>query len=138
LRFIDTNIFLRFLTHDDPEKAAASGALFTRIQEGEEEAMTTEAIVSEVFYVMSGRTYRSAREVIADGMRTLLSMRGLHLDNKQVLLDAFDIYEAFPNLDLEDCIIAATMFAEGIEELYSFDRGFDRVPGITRMEPVIA
>jgi predicted nucleic acid-binding protein len=71
-------------------------------------------------------------------MRTLLSLRGLRVDNKQVLLNALDICEAFPNLDFEDCVVAAKMFAEGIDELYSYDRGFDRVPEITRLEPVIA
>ena len=39
------------------------------------------------------------------------------------------------NLPFGDAYIAAEMGRSGATELYSFDRQFNRVPGITRLEP---
>lgn len=59
MRFIDTNIFLRFMLEDEPEKQAACAELFRRIAEGEEVATTSETVLAEVIYVTtSPRTYR--------------------------------------------------------------------------------
>ena len=53
MRFLDTNVFLRYLTGDDEIKAQASYELFQRVSLGEEELFTCEAIVAEVVYVLS-------------------------------------------------------------------------------------
>lgn len=45
--FLDTNIFLRYLTQDDAEKSAACLALLQRVRAGEE-ATTSEVVLAEV------------------------------------------------------------------------------------------
>jgi predicted nucleic acid-binding protein len=138
LKFLDTNIFVRYLTGDDPVRMRACESLFERLDRGEEDALINDLVVAEVFYVLSGRVYRTPRDVIASRLRPLLLFKGLRLDNRAVVLDALDICEAFPHLDFEDCMAIARMHSEGIDEIYSYDHGFDRVPGIRRQEPVIA
>lgn len=65
MRFLDTNIFLRYLTRDDPEKAAASYELLQRVKRGEEQVTTGEAIIAEVGYVLSSRaTYGLGHEEV--------------------------------------------------------------------------
>jgi predicted nucleic acid-binding protein len=135
LRFIDTNVFVRFLTRDDPQKADACAALLIRIRDGAEDAMTTEAVVAEVFYVLTGRVYATSSVKVAENLRVVLSLRGLRIEGKQAILGALDVIETYPTLDFEDALIVSRMNGAGISELYSFDRDFDRVPGITRLEP---
>ena len=53
MRFLDTNVILRYLTRDDEEKAQACFRLFQRVNQGEEELFTCESIVAEVVYVLS-------------------------------------------------------------------------------------
>ena len=53
MKFLDTNVILRYLTKDDEAKAEACYRLFQRMRHGEEEVLTCEAIVSEVVYVLS-------------------------------------------------------------------------------------
>ena len=53
MRFLDTNVILRYLTKDDEAKAEASYRLFQRVKRGDEEVLTCEAVVSEVVYVLS-------------------------------------------------------------------------------------
>ncbi len=135
MRFIDTNIFVRFLSRDDEAKAAACEALFALLDSGEEEATTSDVVIAEVFYVLSGRAYRVPRNAIATRMRPLLNFRGLRLENKAVLLGALDVCEAFPELDFEGALTTSRVLSEGIGEIYSYDRDFDAIDGITRIEP---
>src|SRR5688572_12750166 len=55
VRFLDTNVFIRYLTRDDEKKAAACFELFQHVGRGEEQVTTCEAIVTEVVYVLSSR-----------------------------------------------------------------------------------
>lgn len=53
MRFLDTNVILRYLTGDDQARAQACYELFQRVQRGEEELATCETIAAEVIYVLS-------------------------------------------------------------------------------------
>ncbi len=137
MRFLDTNIFIRYLTRDDPEKADACLALFRRLEAGAEEATTCEAVVSEVVDVLaSPRTgYGLDRDDIRARLAPLLTLRGLYLADRSVHLHALDIYVEHSQLDFEDALIAAHMHRQGLTDVLSYDTGFDRLPGVTRVEP---
>lgn len=136
MRFLDTNIILRYFTRDDEEKAAACYALFQRVKQGKEEIATGEAIVTEVVYVLSSPAhYRLNHEEIRARLTPILTLRGLRLPHKRLYLRALDLYVACPFLDFEDALSVAHMEKEGISELYSYDTDFDRVEGIGRLEP---
>lgn len=133
--FLDANILLRYLTQDDVEKMRACLALLQRIQAGEE-ATTSEVILAEVAYVLSSpRHYQLSHAEVSARLRPILLLRGLKLPNKRRLLRALDLYSTYPQLDFEDCLTVAQVEQQGMGTLVSYDRGFDRVPGITRAEP---
>lgn len=135
MHFVDTNIFIRYFTRDDPDKAQACFDLFKRAGANEIALTTTEAVISEVVYVLSSKkTYNLARPDIRARLYPLLSVKGLRLPQRKMILRALDLYAAY-NVDFEDAIIAAQIERQGIDGLYSYDRGFDQVPGITRHEP---
>lgn len=135
MQFIDTNIFIRYLTKDDPDKAQACFELFQRAQANQVNLTTTEAVITEVVYVLSSkRTYGLARTDIRARLYPLLSVPGLRLPHRQTYLRALDLYAA-SSLDFEDALIVAQMQRQAIKELYSYDRGFDQLEGITRREP---
>jgi len=136
MRFIDTNVFLRFLTADDPEKAVACRELLLRVDAGEE-AMTSETVVAEVFYVLTrgGDGYALDRASLVDRFWPILAAKGLRLPAKGVVRRALAIYAQYPVLDFEDALSVAHMEAVGISEIVSYDRDFDRVAGIARVEP---
>lgn len=104
---IDANVFLRYPTRDDEGKAARSRQLFERAQRGDVELMTSEANVLEVVQVPeSPRLYRMPRPILATVMKSLLENRGLRLDRKAAVVQAFDVYQA-TTLDFADCLIIA-------------------------------
>jgi hypothetical protein len=43
------------------------------------------------------------------------------------------LFRRYEPLSLTDAVIVATMRRDGIDYLYSFDDGFDSVPGVTRL-----
>lgn len=136
MRFVDANIFLRYLVDSDPKKAQACRELFKRVQAGDEAVTTSEVIIAEVAYVLRSLAhYGLTPQEIAERLRPLLALRGLKLDHKNACLRALDVWEAHPKLDFEDAIIVAHLERLGETEVYSYDRDFDGVEGVVRVEP---
>ena len=136
MRFVDANIFLRYLTQGDPAKGAACRVLWEQVQRGLELVTTTEAIVAEVCYVLSSpRLYHLGHEEIAARIRPLIALPGLKLRDKRTLLRALSLYGTHSFLDFEDALTIAHMERQGVPEILSYDRDFDRVPGVARVEP---
>lgn len=137
MRFLDANVLVRFLTRDEEEKFQASRELFGRVERGEEELATSEAIIAEVVFVLSSRRspYQLPREEIREVLLPVLTLDGLDLPHKEACERALDLYAAFPRLDFPDALAVAHMEARGITEVVSYDRDFDRVPGVVRVEP---
>jgi predicted nucleic acid-binding protein len=135
MQFIDANIFIRHLTRDDPEKAQACFDLFRRAERNEISLLTSEAVIAEVVYVLSSKQlYALSREEIRELLHPLLSLPGLKLTHRRVYLRALDLYATYP-IDFEDALVVAQMERQKVTEVYSYDRDFDQVAGITRLEP---
>ena len=139
MRFLDANVILRFLTRDDEEKAQACYELFQRVSKGEEELLTSEAIIAEVVFVLVSRRgpYRLSHEEIRDRLVPILTLRGLRLPQKRVYLAALDLFASASFLDFEDALAIAHMKRQDIAEIISYDRDFDRVAEVKRVEPVL-
>ncbi|MCL4545084.1 MAG: PIN domain-containing protein [Chloroflexi bacterium] len=136
MKFVDTNIFIRYLTRDDPHKSAACRLFWQQVAQGQETAATTEAVIAEVCYVLSApRLYHLSQDEVAARLRPLLTLPGLKLPHKRSFLRALDLYALHPFLDFEDALQAAHMERLGLQEILSYDTGFDHLPGITRLEP---
>ena len=137
MRFLDTNVILRYLTRDDEAKAEACHRLFQRVKQGEEELFTCEAILSEVVYVLSSRRapYRLSHGEIRSRLEPIISLRGLRLPQKRVYIRALDLYASSRSLDFEDALAAAHMEQQGVREIVSYDKDFDLLAGLQRVEP---
>jgi len=57
------------------------------------------------------------------------------LRDKRTLPRALSVYRTHSFLDFEEALAVAQMERQGITELLSYDRDFDRVPGVARVEP---
>lgn len=137
MRFLDANIIIRYLTGDKPEVLGRCTALFQRLHDGDEQVSTVEAVVAEVVYVLaSPKLYRLTGPEIAERLKPLLLLRGLHLPHKQTTCEALDLYAVHQGLDFADALEIAHMQRLGIAEIYSYDQHFDRFKGrVRRVEP---
>ncbi len=135
MRFLDTNIFVRHLAQDDAVRAAACRDLLSKVESGEEVVVTSGMVISEVVFLLeSPRSYALPRDMVRQMFEPLLDLRGMRIPDKALYKRAFELHCA-ENIDFPDAYNAAYMEANGISEVYSYDRDFDRVEGIRRVEP---
>jgi predicted nucleic acid-binding protein len=136
MRFIDTNVFLRYLTGDDSAKAMACRTLIERVHEGSEQITTSESVVAEIVFVLrSTRHYNVPASQVRDLLAPIIAMPALLLDHKKTFLRALDLMATHPTLDFEDALSDQHMRRQDIEEIYSYDTDFDRIESTSRIEP---
>lgn len=134
-QFIDTNIFLTYLTTHDPVKTKACYALFKRAENSQVTLMTSESVIAEVVYVLSSKKHYSlSAEDIKKCLSPILLLRGLKLPYKKIFLRALEFFSSY-HLDFEDCLTIAHIEHQKIIDIYSYDTDFDQIDGIKRIEP---
>jgi predicted nucleic acid-binding protein len=78
---------------------------------------------------------RAGHDVATETLDAVIESSGFSL--KQTTKSDFDtgrsLFRRYESLSLTDAVIVATMNRKEIDYLYSFDDGFDSVPGITRL-----
>jgi len=132
--FVDTNLFLRYLTNDDPAKTDRVERLLDQAAAGEVRLVTSEMVLAETVWVLES-TYGLKNAQVAPLVRGILATPGLDVLNGGLVARALDHYETL-NIDFVDGYIAAVMKKQGIAELYSFDKKrASRLEGIRRREP---
>jgi len=129
--FVDTDVLIRLLTGDDVAKQQAARRLFIQVEAGELVLQAPDTVIADAVFVLSSRvTYDLPRAEIRELLSTLLRLPNFRVDNRQTLLSALDPY-ASGNLDFGDAMIAASMLNTGTDQLYSYDRDFDRLPCVS-------
>jgi predicted nucleic acid-binding protein len=135
VRFVDTNIFLRYFIRDDATKAARCFEFFQRVKAGDEQATTSESVIAEVVYVLSSaKMYNVPRDRISALLLPMITLRGMRLAHATTYVRALDVY-AREQIDFEDALSVAHIEREGLPAIVSYDKDFDTVQGIRREEP---
>lgn len=136
LPFIDTSVIIRLLTGDDPVKQKQSQALFERVERGEITAAAPDTVVADaVFVLASRRLYDLPRLHIVELLTPLVRLPHFQIQNRRTVLAALQLYGTTERLDFGDAMLAAAMTRSTSNTIYSYDKDFDRLPGITRWEP---
>ena len=133
MRFVDTNVFLRFLVNDDPEKAAACETLFKKAVAGEEILFTTDLVIAEIVWVLESY-YELARSEVREKVEKILNTQNLNGPNKDLILNSLAAYEE-KNIDYVDAYNAFILKMKGMSELYSYDVHYGRLKWLNRIEP---
>lgn len=130
---IDANVILRYLRDDQTDHGQRAARLFDAVAAGTLAVILDDIVAAEVAWTL-GSYYRLPRQEIAAILLALLAEDGIRNPDKATLQVALALLAQW-NLDFADALLAARAFASGDNALYSFDRDFDRVPGLQRREP---
>ncbi len=134
--FVDTNVFLRYIAADHEEHSAGAQAFLARVATGEVAATTSESVIAEIVYVLeSPRQYRLQRSRIRELLYPLLILRGMDIPDLPTYLEALDLFARF-DIDFEDALSAAHVRRRRLDGIVTFDRDFDVLPNVERIEPV--
>lgn len=131
--FLDTNIILRHLTGDHPEHSPRSLRLMNAVEQGKTVVWTTHLAVAEAVFVLT-RLCGFSRQQIADRMLPIIEFPGIKLTQKRLFRRVFDLFTS-TSLGFVDCYHAALVELREGQQVISFDTDFDKVAGITRIEP---
>ncbi len=126
--FVDTNIFIEVFSRKGEK--ASNCAKFLK---SAEELWTTMLVIAETEWILrSGYCEEKTRVVFC--LKQILGSENIKIDNKKDLLEAVSLYEKF-NIDFTDCVNAVFVKNSSSTDVYSFDKHFDKFPGIKRLEP---
>lgn len=131
--FLDTNILLRYFARDNEQMFEKAVNLLLRIEQGEEKVITSSLVIFETIFTLQ-TFYKLSRKEISERLLSIISLRGILLADKSVFYKAFDIYGRY-NISFADAYNAALMMSEEVFNIYSWDKGFDKIDGIARIEP---
>jgi len=135
LLYVDSNIFLYPAIYklETVEEARESKEFLLKISEGSVEACTATITWDEVVWVV--RKIFGLKPSIELG-RMLLEFPNLKFLNvkRSVVLRAQSLMEKY-KIKPRDAIHAATALENGIETIVSYDRDFDKLEEIKRLDP---
>lgn len=127
--FVDTNVLLRYVVGDGAGQAGRASAFVDTA----DELVLTDPVVAEIEFVLRS-VYRLARKKVAQTLQMILALPAIVVGDLDLLTDAIDIYEHTP-VDFQDAYLAACARQHSPARVASFDRDFDRIPGVERVAP---
>lgn len=128
--FIDTNLFLRYLTNDLPVQADAVETLLHRAAAGELRLATNCLVIAELVWTLES-FYKLAPAVIQDQLLAILNTPGLEIEDNDVIFQAL-LWFIEKRVDFIDAYNAAWMQSRGIQAAFTFDnKHYARFEGIS-------
>lgn len=132
--FIETSVFIRFLTNDDPKKAADCRRLFEMIEIGAVKPFVSNIVILEIIFVLT-RLYHFPRGDVAKAAQKILEMRNL------VFIEKSDTRFALLNWNTGkatygDCLIASQV-PHGVS-IVTYDSDFRSFSGLKVLDPAEA
>jgi uncharacterized protein len=132
--FVDTNVFLRFLTADDRRKAERAERLFGDAVRGKIRLTTSALVVAEIVWTLESY-YRLDKADIAGKVVRILNTPNLECEEASVILHALDLYVS-ANVDFIDAYHAYWLKERSQSRIATYDRKhFSRVPWLEIVEP---
>ena len=125
--FVGTNVFLRFLTNDNPAKAKRAETLFRDSLRGKIRLATSLLVIAEIIWTLES-FYKLEKPAIAAKIEKILNTPNLDCDEAPLLFMALDLY-VHANIDFVDAYNAFHMKELGLTQILTYDRKhFARVP----------
>jgi len=132
--FVDTNVFLRYLTNDDPDKAERAEKLFKKAVGGKVSLETSLLVVAELVWTLES-FYRVTRGDIAEKIGKILNTPNLYCDEGTKVLEALDLY-ADKNVDFIDAYHGVSLREVDGVKVVTYDwKHFKRMEWLSIVEP---
>lgn len=129
--FLDTNIWLRLFTEDNPQQFIEVRQLFIYIESGKWRVYTSSIVLLEMHFLLT-KHYKKSLPEAAVILEQVLQLQGLILLERTNFLQALTLQQIH-RVRLADCLIA-TQLPEGVV-LVTYDKEFRRLPNLRVRAP---
>lgn len=116
---LDTNIVVRYLTHDDPAQTTAAVKVMDTLS-SESPGFLSLVVIVEVVWVLEV-SYRFNKRELEQVLETLLRSKELVVERAEIVWQTLRKFSA-GNADLADCLIERSCHAVECEYTLTFDR----------------
>lgn len=111
-------------------------ALFQQVEKGTLFLDASVTVIADaVFVLTSKRLYNRSHEEVAAKLTTLVRLPGFHVESRNIVLRALQLYGTNRYPDFGEAMIVAHAEQSGVRTVYSYDTDFDLAPGVTRRDP---
>ncbi len=129
--FIDSNIFLELELED--ERKDECEQFLTKIVEGTEGGIISDFIVYSILIELTQKSTLTVAKNFLNFLEQTTNIT-IFVPNTQILSNTFNFIKKY-KLDFDDALVVSCMMANKIKRLVSFDKDFDKVNEIKRIEP---
>lgn len=129
--FIETSVFIRFLTKDHQQKYLDCVKFLELVSKGKIRPYTSNVVVMEIIFILM-RQYKFDKKNILPAINKLLQIRNLTLVEKTNTKNALKIFQKY-SIKYGDALIAAQVPKDII--LISYDKDFKKIKRITSNTP---
>ena len=116
---LDTNVVVRYLTHDDPVQTTAAVRVMDSLS-SESPGFISLVVIAELIWVLES-SYRFTKKEIEQTVETLLRSEELVLERAETVSQALRLFHA-SRADFADCLIERCGHAAGCKDTITFDR----------------
>ena len=117
---IDTNLLVRYLTDDEPQKAKAVDALLNSAGKGEIKILIPSIVIAELVWVLES-FYKMTADDITGLVEAILNTPGVDTQDKSVIKASLKLYRS-KKIDLIDAWIIEFAKFKGPNRIYTFDK----------------
>lgn len=116
---LDTNVIVRYLTHDDPLQTAAAIKLLNSLSPASP-AFVSQVVLVELVWVLKS-VYAFEKHEIDHVLESLLFSDVLTIEQPEVVWHALREFRT-ASADFSDCVIEQRARAEGCKDAFTFDK----------------
>jgi predicted nucleic-acid-binding protein len=124
---LDTNIVVRYLTHDDPAQTAAAVKVMDSLSP-DSPGFLSLIVIAELVWVLEA-AYRLKKNEVAQVLENLLRSKELVIERAEIVAQALRKFSA-NRADFADCVIERSAHAAECRYTVTFDRNAAAVAGM--------
>ncbi len=124
---LDTNVLVRYLTHDDPTQTAAAMRVMNSLS-SDSPGFLSLIVVAELVWVLA-ISYRFRKKEIEQVLETLLRSKELLIEQAEIVAQALRVFSV-GSADFVDCLIERCAHAAECQHTVTFDQKAATITGM--------
>jgi uncharacterized protein len=134
VRFVDTNVFVRYLSGEETNLTQIARDVFDPTNGNGSFFTTNDAVIAEVIYVLtSPKLYKLNRNDVVNRLQAVLQLLACRLDSLPIISEAMFIWQHHSKLSFVDALCIADAFGHD-HELVTFDTALAKIANTTRWD----
>ena len=127
--FVDTNLFLRYLTNDIPEKAMLLENLLKKAESGQIKLVINSLVIAEIVWTLQS-FYKFPKKKIDETVSSIAASDLFEIPERDILLQSLEDFHTL-NIDFIDAYLGNWMKNQNIHQICTLNpKDFHRVTGI--------